>query len=55
MFTQGEQAEAVYVLLQGSIKVSGSTNEGIDYPITYLAGGAYFGEIDATRYDNRWV
>lgn len=45
LFSQGEQADAVYVLLQGSITLSGRNNEGIDYLITYLGSGAYFGEI----------
>ena len=45
LFSQGEGADAVYVLLQGSITLSGRNNEGIDYLITYLGSGAYFGEI----------
>jgi CRP-like cAMP-binding protein len=45
LFSQGEQGDAVYVLLQGSITLSGRNNEGLDYLITYLGSGAYFGEI----------
>jgi Fe-S-cluster-containing hydrogenase component 2/CRP-like cAMP-binding protein len=46
IFTQGEPAKAFYVLIQGAIALSSRNNEGVEYPITYLEGDAYFGEVE---------
>jgi CRP-like cAMP-binding protein/Fe-S-cluster-containing hydrogenase component 2/thioredoxin reductase len=44
IFKKGEPADALYVVLSGSVKMSNTDKEGRECLMTYLEGGEYFGE-----------
>ena len=41
---EGEDADSIFIIRKGSVKISKKTKEGTDYVINYLPSGSYFGE-----------
>lgn len=44
-FREGEEGDALYVILKGSVKISRKNKDRIDVAQTYLAAGNYVGEM----------
>ena len=45
LFSRGDAGHAVYAVLQGSVRISGTSSEGREAVLTFYAPGAWFGEI----------
>jgi CRP-like cAMP-binding protein/Fe-S-cluster-containing hydrogenase component 2/thioredoxin reductase len=45
LFAEGEPADALYVILKGSVKISRKNENGIDVAQTYVSAGNYVGEM----------
>ncbi len=42
--SEGEDADSFYVIRSGSVKISKKTKDGLEYVVSYLPSGSYFGE-----------
>ena len=45
LFSEGDEGDALYVILKGSVKISRKNSGGVDIAQTYLPAGKYVGEM----------